>query len=67
MERTTNYGLYKPGSDDFISVDDLNANMDIIDEALANRSGGNTPVNAVVSAKSAGLPIIGNLSVIEEE
>lgn len=35
--------------------------------AVPPPSGGNTPVNAVVSAKSAGLPIIGNLSVIEEE
>lgn len=60
MERTTNYGLYKPGSDDFISVDDLNANMDIIDEALANRSGGNTPVSAMLVANSAGTPVIGN-------
>lgn len=30
-------------------------------------SSGNTPVNAVVSAKSAGPPIIGDLHIIEEE
>lgn len=60
MERTTNFGLYKPGADDFISIDDINANMDIIDEALANRSGGNTPVSAMLVANSAGTPIIGN-------
>ena len=49
MERTTNYGLYKPGNDDFISVDDLNANMDIIDAALKN-AGGNVPANAALLA-----------------
>lgn len=65
MERTTNYGLYKPGSDDFISVDDLNANMDIIDEALANRSGGNTPVSAMLVANSAGTPVIGDATIEE--
>ena len=36
----------------------------LLKKAIDN--GGNTPVNVVVSAKSAGLPIIGNLSVIEE-
>jgi hypothetical protein len=65
MERTTNYGLYKPGSDDFISVDDLNANMDIIDEALANRSGGNTPVSTMLVANSAGTSVIGNATFEE--
>lgn len=60
MERTTNFGLYKPGADDFISIDDINANMDIIDEALANRSGGNTPVSAMLVAESAGDSIIGD-------
>ncbi len=66
MERTTNFGLYKPGADDFISIDDINANMDIIDEALANRSGGNTPVSAMLVAESAGDSIIGNAQKEEE-
>lgn len=66
MERTTNFGLYKPGADDFISIDDINANMDIIDEALANRSGGNTPVSATLVAESAGDAIIGDAQKEEE-
>jgi len=66
MERTTNFGLYKPGADDFISIDDINANMDIIDEALANRSGGNTPVSAMLVADSAGDSIIGDAQKEEE-
>ena len=66
MERTNNFGLYKPGADDFISIDDINANMDIIDEALANRSGGNTPVSALLVADSAGDSIIGNAQKEEE-
>ena len=65
MERTTNFGLYKPGADDFINIDDLNANMDIIDEALANRSGGNTPVSAMLVANSAGTPVIGDATIEE--
>lgn len=65
MERTPNFGLYKPGTDDFINIDDLNANMDIIDEALANRSGGNTPVSAMLVANSSGTPVIGNATFEE--
>ena len=65
MERTPNFGLYKPGTDDFINIDDLNANMDIIDDALANISSG-APVNAMVATFSAGQSVIGDLSVIEE-
>lgn len=67
MERTPNYGLYKPGTDDFIDIADINANMDIIDEALANRPSGNTPVRARIKSTLAGEPVIGNITVIEEE
>ncbi|MBR4510060.1 MAG: hypothetical protein IKP25_05190 [Ruminococcus sp.] len=48
MERTPNFGLYKPGTDDFINIDDLNANMDIIDTELKKASGGG---NTASSAK----------------
>ena len=33
-ESTTNYGLIKPGQDDFYNVDDFNQNMDTIDHQL---------------------------------
>lgn len=33
-ESTTNYGLIKPGQDDFYNVDDFNQNMDTIDQQL---------------------------------
>ena len=33
-ESTTNYGLIKPGQDDFYNVDDFNQNMDTIDKQL---------------------------------
>lgn len=66
MKRTTNFGLYKPESDDYISIDDINANMDIIDEALASISGGSTPVNGVLSLHLAGEPVIGNITIEEE-
>ena len=33
-ESTTNYGLIKPGQDDFYNVDDFNKNMDTIDQQL---------------------------------
>lgn len=34
MEITTNYGLKKPGQDEFYNVDDFNGNMDVLDEEL---------------------------------
>ena len=52
MERTTNFGLYKPGTDDFINIDDLNANMDIIDEALAHAGGGGIAFSAALKTRS---------------
>jgi hypothetical protein len=33
-ESTTNYGLIKPGQDDFYNVDEFNQNMDTIDQQL---------------------------------
>ncbi|MDY3366513.1 hypothetical protein [Zhenhengia yiwuensis] len=33
-ESTTNYGLIKPGQDDFYNVDEFNQNMDTIDKQL---------------------------------
>ena len=34
---TTNYNLKKPAPEDFVNVADINTNMDIIDEALAEQ------------------------------
>ena len=31
---TTNYQLKKPGTDDFVSIEDINGNMDILDEKI---------------------------------
>ena len=38
MELTPNYGLKKPGQDDFYNVDDFNANADVIDEELKRQA-----------------------------
>ena len=35
METTTNYGLKKPAQEDFVNVDDINYNSDILDEKIA--------------------------------
>lgn len=54
MERTPNFGLYKPGTDDFINIDDLNANMDIIDTELKKASGsGVTAARTKLRVKAA--------------
>ena len=39
MEKTKNYGLNKPASEDFYNVADFNENADILDKALADISG----------------------------
>lgn len=36
MQNTPNYGLRKPGQEDFYNVDDFNANADIMDTELKN-------------------------------
>lgn len=38
MDTTQNFGLKKPGADDFVDIDVLNENMDIIDEKCAKES-----------------------------
>lgn len=35
METTTNYGLKKPAQEDFVNVEDINYNSDILDEKIA--------------------------------
>ena len=35
METTTNYGLKKPAQEDFVNVEDINYNSDILDEKLS--------------------------------
>ncbi len=35
METTTNYGLKKPAQSDFVNVEDINYNSDILDEKLS--------------------------------
>ena len=35
METTTNYGLKKPAQEDFVNVDDINYNSNILDEKLS--------------------------------
>lgn len=37
MKQTTNYGLNKPEGTDVVNISDLNANMDIIDEKMADK------------------------------
>lgn len=34
---TVNYNFKKPAPEDFVNIDDINNNMDIIDEALAQQ------------------------------
>ena len=36
MEQTANYKLNKPGEEDYVSIDSINENMDVIDETLGN-------------------------------
>ncbi len=38
MTTTEHYGLQKPESNDYVSVDTINQNMDVIDEELKNRA-----------------------------
>ena len=38
MEKTSNYGLNKPGQNDNYNIEDLNENMDILDEKLSTDS-----------------------------
>ena len=38
MQETPNYKFKKPENDDFFNIEDLNANFDIIDEAIAEVS-----------------------------
>lgn len=38
MKTTTNYGLKKPEGNEYISIDDLNYNADLIDEELKKRA-----------------------------
>ncbi len=42
MQNTTNYGLKKPGSTDYINISDLNDNADIIDTQLKENADGLT-------------------------
>lgn len=54
METTTNYGLKKPGQDEFYDVGDFNDNMDKIDAELkkCSEAAGN-PMEAVTEFKPA--------------
>lgn len=38
MQTTTNYGLKKPGGDDFYNVEDFNENADLVDENIKSLS-----------------------------
>ena len=37
MDETTNYGLNKPSENDYVDIEILNKNMDIIDTELAKK------------------------------
>ena len=52
MKTTTNYGLKKPEGNEYISIDDLNYNADLIDEELKKRakSSGGDISNTIVQS-----------------
>lgn len=55
---TENFNLIKPEDEEYYDVADFNANMDVIDEALAENAGGSEMLQGVISADGQGVRII---------
>lgn len=52
MSTTENFGLRKPGADEFYNIEDFNGNMDVIDEELKKLSEKDVPIDDVLSDTS---------------
>ena len=52
---TANYGLKKPGAEDFYNIEDFNWNADVIDAELAKRAGATEALKAADPMQWVGL------------
>ena len=51
MEKTTHFNLNKPGASDYVRIEDLNANMDVIDQRLFEGGGDADTLGGVAASQ----------------
>lgn len=61
---TENFNLIKPEDEEYYDVADFNANMDVIDEALAENAGGSEMLQGIISADGQGVRMVKSIQTV---